>query len=34
VIGMYYHMFPPEGEEPSHGCTCSWRQEPAKACSV
>jgi len=32
VIGMYYHMFPPEGEEPSHGCTCAWRRNAA--CSV
>jgi hypothetical protein len=23
VIGMYYHMFPPEGEAPA-ACSCSW----------
>ncbi|HWP43299.1 MAG TPA: hypothetical protein VNO14_08705 [Blastocatellia bacterium] len=34
VIGMYYHMFPPGGEEPNHGCTCAWRQGAATACSV
>lgn len=32
VIGMYYHMFPPEGEEQNHGCSCAWRS--ANACSV
>lgn len=25
VIGMYFHLFPPEGEEPSHGCSCARR---------
>ena len=34
VIGMYYHMFPPQGEEPNHGCSCAWRQDPVGACSV
>ena len=34
VIGMYYHMFPPEGEEPNHGCSCAWRQGAIGACSV
>lgn len=34
VIGMYYHMFPPEGEEASHGCSCAWRSNTADACSV
>ncbi len=24
VVGMYYHMFPPEGETPQATCTCSW----------
>ena len=28
VIGMYYHIFPPPGEEP-HRCTCAWHPEPA-----
>jgi hypothetical protein len=34
VIGMYYHMFPPEGEEPSHKCTCALRHEPAGTASA
>ncbi len=34
VMGMYYHMFPPKGEEQSHGCTCAWRRDTADACSV
>jgi hypothetical protein len=34
VIGMYYHMFPPEGEEPVHRCSCAWRQRAVGACSV
>ena len=32
VVGMYYHMFPPATEEPSHGCSCAWRA--AEACPV
>jgi hypothetical protein len=24
VIGMYYHMFPPEGEQRNTHCTCEW----------
>lgn len=24
MIGMYYHMFPPEGEEAHASCTCAW----------
>ena len=33
VIGMYYHMFPPEGEERNMACTCEWgdHQDSAKA---
>ncbi|QQS49425.1 MAG: hypothetical protein IPM66_07735 [Acidobacteriota bacterium] len=34
VMGMYYHMFPPEGEVSSHGCSCAWRGNTADACSV
>lgn len=34
VMGMYYHMFPPKGEEPNHGCSCAWRRDAADACSV
>lgn len=28
VIGMYYHMFPPEGEAPA-SCNCSWYKDEA-----
>ena len=33
VIGMYYHMFPPKGEEGLAVCTCEWNKgkENAKA---
>jgi hypothetical protein len=24
VIGMYYHMFPPVGEQGNAACTCEW----------
>jgi hypothetical protein len=24
VIGMYYHMFPPESEHGKMACTCEW----------
>jgi hypothetical protein len=35
VIGMYYHMFPREGEAGAHGCSCAWRgEEEAAACTV
>jgi hypothetical protein len=34
VIAMYYHMFPPEGEEPSHKCACALRHEPAGTASA
>ena len=34
IIGMYFHLFPPQGEEPNHGCSCAWRQEAVGACSV
>jgi hypothetical protein len=30
MIGMYYHMFPPRGEE-SIACSCSVRREPLHA---
>ena len=33
VVGMYYHMFPPEGEATGHGCSCALRKS-ADACSV
>ena len=32
VIGMYYHMFPPEGEEQHAKCNCAWHaHEPSTA---
>jgi hypothetical protein len=33
VIGMYYHMFPPKGEEGLSVCSCEWNghEESAKA---
>ena len=32
VIGMYYHMFPPEDEHGNMACTCEWgRHDSAKA---
>lgn len=31
VIGMYYHMFPPQGETQHADCTCSWRKEESAA---
>lgn len=35
VVGMYFHMFPREGEASSaHGCSCAWRQDAAAARSV
>ena len=30
VIAMYYHLFPPKGEEVAV-CTCSLRREPLPA---
>jgi hypothetical protein len=26
MLGMYFHMFPPKGEEPSRGCSCAWHK--------
>jgi len=34
VVGMYFHMFPREGEEPAHGCSCAWRPGTAEVCPV
>lgn len=28
VIGMYYHMFPPEGETQHNNCSCAWNPRP------
>jgi hypothetical protein len=33
VIGMYYHIFPPEGEEHA-ACGCSCRRGSAQSCDV
>ena len=29
VIGMYCHMFPPEGEVQHNSCSCAWHPRPA-----
>jgi hypothetical protein len=36
VIGMYYHMFPPKGEEGLSSCTCEWDKgnRAAEACKA
>ena len=34
VIGMYYHMFPPEGEPHTASCTCVWTPKEAAAGSA
>jgi hypothetical protein len=31
VIGMYYHMFPPETEQNTAKCTCAWQPKPQSA---
>lgn len=31
VIGMYYHMFPPPGEEAHAGCNCEWKPRSARS---
>jgi hypothetical protein len=32
VVAMYYHMFPPVGEQGNMACTCEWgRDDSAKA---
>jgi hypothetical protein len=31
VIGMYYHMFPAEGEVNHDTCTCAWNKSSKKA---
>jgi hypothetical protein len=31
VIGMYYHIFPPEGEVNHDTCTCAWNKSSKKA---
>jgi hypothetical protein len=33
AIGMYYHMFPPAGEESHAGCTCACRRQVVAASS-
>ena len=34
VIGMYYHMFPPEGEGQHDKCSCAWYPHEKVACAV
>lgn len=34
VIGMYYHMFPPEGEAHPVACTCVWKPKDFSAGSA
>jgi hypothetical protein len=34
VIGMYYHMFPPIGEQGHAVCSCEWRKGAAKARAI
>jgi hypothetical protein len=34
MIGMYYHMFPPEGEEPNHRCSCAIHHESSGTVSA
>lgn len=34
VIGMYYHMFPPLGEEGHAACSCEWNAGAAKSCAT
>ena len=34
VIGMYYHMFPPQSEKEYATCTCIWRSNPASECAA
>jgi len=31
MIGMYYHMFPPDSEGEHATCACAWTHAPAKA---
>jgi hypothetical protein len=31
MIGMYYHMFPPQGEAHTATCTCSWHRDEEEA---
>jgi hypothetical protein len=26
VLAMYFHMFPPKGEQPNFGCACAWHR--------
>jgi hypothetical protein len=33
LVAMYYHMFPPKGEEAA-ACTCSLRHESLPAVAV
>ncbi|MGH9823486.1 MAG: hypothetical protein ACREDR_09570, partial [Blastocatellia bacterium] len=34
VIGMYYHMFPPEGEKVTAACSCAVRQHSPRTAAA
>jgi hypothetical protein len=34
VIGMYYHLFPPQGEEGLSVCSCEWNKEASKGAAA
>jgi hypothetical protein len=34
VIAMYFHMFPPQGEERNYGCSCAWHRGAVGAYSA
>jgi hypothetical protein len=34
VLGMYFHMFPPKGEQPNYECTCAWHRGALETYSV
>ena len=34
VIGMYYHMFPPDGEQQHYNCSCAWQPRVAKSANL
>lgn len=34
ILGMYFHMFPPQDEAPTTACSCAWRGGAVRAYSV
>jgi hypothetical protein len=34
LLGMYFHMFPPKGEQPNYGCSCAWHRGALATYSV